>query len=124
MNVLYFLSECTLYILQFFVTIFHGVFRFMFSGFSLAFHIIVVAALIILNFYSLLYNINHFQSYSFSLFQFMQDKSFKSEDDLFKLFFKHKVFFAQGSVFYSKEPGWFRIIFTQNLEILQVGTYD
>lgn len=54
----------------------------------------------------------------------MQDKSFKSEDNLFKLFFKHKVFFAQGSVFYSKEPGWFRIIFTQNLETLQVGTYD
>lgn len=53
--------------------------------------------------------------------KFMQDKSFKSEDDLFKLFFKHKVFFAQGSVFYSKEPGWFRIIFTQNLETLQVG---
>ena len=53
----------------------------------------------------------------------MQEKSFKSEEDLFKLFFKHKVFFAQGSVFYSTEPGWFRIIFTQKLEVLQVGMY-
>lgn len=53
--------------------------------------------------------------------KFMQDKSFKSEDELFKHFFRHKVFFAQGSAFYSKEPGWFRIIFTQKLEILQIG---
>ncbi|CAI9723072.1 -aminocyclopropane-11-aminocyclopropane-1-carboxylate-carboxylate synthase 1 [Octopus vulgaris] len=53
--------------------------------------------------------------------KFMKEDTFECEMELFKTFFEHKVFFCGGRISYSKEPGWFRIIFTRKMPILKVA---
>uniref|UniRef100_A0A8C2FRK0 1-aminocyclopropane-1-carboxylate synthase homolog (Arabidopsis)(non-functional) n=1 Tax=Cyprinus carpio TaxID=7962 RepID=A0A8C2FRK0_CYPCA len=55
------------------------------------------------------------------LSKYLREKTFAEELSLWRCFLKHKVLLSCGQAFSCVSPGWFRIIFTDQLHKLKLG---
>eukprot|EP00042_Codosiga_hollandica_P031449 m.191848 g.191848 ORF g.191848 m.191848 type:complete len:440 (+) comp53642_c0_seq2:343-1662(+) len=53
--------------------------------------------------------------------KFLKERTFEAESSLWKAFLSHRVNIALGGTFHCCEPGWFRIIFSHPVSVLQVA---
>lgn len=51
----------------------------------------------------------------------LSEQSFLAETKLWRFFLRHKLLISPGQAFFCNTPGWFRIIFTDQEERLQLG---
>ncbi|XP_057312308.1 1-aminocyclopropane-1-carboxylate synthase-like protein 1 [Hydractinia symbiolongicarpus] len=57
----------------------------------------------------------------FNISKFLREKTEKAELELFDRFMKHGVYVVPGTNLEFSEPGWFRLIISNKLEIIEVG---
>lgn len=53
--------------------------------------------------------------------KYLRESSFKEELSLWRHFLEHKVVVSCGQAFFCSTPGWFRIVFAEELHHLQLG---